>query len=129
MTPEGVAQSLPKLVKHGARADRLLSDAPELVRFLRDLPPGSPVNHDDAVLAEQRLRKVIASLGPNEAAALKRLFALIPGLNGMPVPDRQSRAGTRLGVSQSTFRSRYQRPLLNSLAVEIYRDVRPQDFE
>jgi hypothetical protein len=81
----------------------------------RVIPDGE--DSDDGAAVETLLRRTVARLsGGRYGDALGRLFGLDPDTRTLTAGVRRVRAAKALGVSEKTFRSKHENPMLNDVA-------------
>jgi hypothetical protein len=125
-TPECIAEGLKRTIKNGARAAELDAYARSLVDLLYPLDEYLGLsNLERAAEAETSIRLACEALEGPTGQALLVLLGLAPGTAGATLERRQYLAGGTLrqsNIQADTVRRPYiRRRLLNSLAVELYR--------
>lgn len=120
---EALHTELRRVLRHGARAARLVHYSPELVELLlpEDASPRLTI-YDRAIQVEDVLRQAIQTVGGIEGDALMILFCFEPGTLGLTLEQRRQQAGELFGLLPGTFRrDRWEGMLLWEVGVEVYR--------
>jgi len=120
---DALHRGLRRVLRHGARASRLIRYTSEVVDILYPAAEHPGMNpHDRAISTEMLIRRALESIGGYASEALSIVLGLSAGTLGRSLSDRRQVAGKLLGMEADTFRrDQHEGALLYDVAIEIYR--------